>query len=408
MTPKIMLVETDATGGLVHFAYQMATALTATGANVTLVTARHYELEALPHTFTVDASLRLWDATAAEPAWVARLPSPLRAIRHKVRRVRRAIRYVATWEQLTRRILKARPDVVQFSIIRFPFQVWFLRRIRRAGITVTQVCHEFEHREDGGLWRSINRRLSRDLYREFDAIFFLGHRVRDEFHDHFPVDRATTHVIPHGDESLFLGAVDGGGDLRRAYGLDPEAPVAVFFGGLRPSKGIEDLVAAFAAVVAELPDANLVIAGLPTADVDPDDFRRHAASLGIGDAVTVDDRYLPIEDVGRLVRTGDVVVLPYRSGTASGALQVAYAFERPVITTSVGSVSEAVVNGETGFVVPPSDRDALARATIKVLADRAEARRMGSNGRAHAAKHHGWTPIAQQVLQVSLGQEDAS
>lgn len=399
---RITVVETDGSGGLVHYAYQLATALQRCGADVTLLTAPHYELADLPHEFAVETTVPMWPTTEAEPAWTRRLPSMLDAVRLKVRRAWRAARFVLAWRHITRRILEQRPDVAQFSIIRFPFQVWFLRRLRRAGITLTQVCHEFEPRESGRFGRFAARRLGQGVYGEFDAIFFLGHAVRDTFLEEFPgVPADRCHVIPHGDESLFLQAADAGGDRRAHYGIAADSPVVGFFGGLRPSKGVDDLIDAFAAVREEVRDARLLIAGHPT-DVDPDAFRARATELGLGEVVVVDDRYVPIEEVGPLLRTVDVVALPYRSGTASGALQVAYAFERPVVAADVGSVAEAVVEGETGLVVPPRDPDALGRALVKLLADRAESTRMGIAGRRHAARAHAWEPIAGQVLAVSV------
>ena len=397
---RVAIVETDGSGGLIHFAYQMATALSDTGADVTLHTAPHYELRHLPHRFRVDARIAVWRTTDNEPAWARRLPHGLLRLRHIVRRVWRAARFVWAWELLTRRLLRERPDVVQFSIIRFPFQELFLRRLERAGLTLTQVCHEFEARESARRSRRLTRRMSRRLYTHFSAIFFLGDAVRDEFLAEFDVDRSVAHVIPHGDESLFVTLTDAGGNLRSRYGIPDAAPVVGFFGGLRPSKGIDDLIDAFAYVRDEVPDARLIVAGLPTADVDPAEFVDRAHALGIGDAVTIDARYLPLEEVGPFVRSADVIALPYRSGTASGALQVAYAFGRPVVATTVGSVAEAIVHGETGLVVRPQDLQALARALIKVLADRAEALRMGEAGRDLAASRHAWGPIADRVMGV--------
>src|SRR5690606_4056605 len=106
-------------------------------------------------------------------------------------------------------------------------------------------------------------------------------------------------------------------------------PVALFFGGLRPSKGIDDLLPAFARVLEELPTACLVVAGTPLRGVRPEQYVTRAQALGIGHAVRVDPAYVPVERVGALMRTATVVVLPYRSGTASGVIQAAYAFGRP-------------------------------------------------------------------------------
>ena len=91
---------------------------------------------------------------------------------------------------------------------------------------------------------------------------------------------------------------------------------------------------------------------MPQASIDPQRFVALAAEAGISASVTIDPRYVPAADVGALVRTANVVVLPYRSGTSSAALQVAYAFARPAVVTDVGSLAEAVVPAVTGLVVP--------------------------------------------------------
>ena len=116
--------------------------------------------------------------------------------------------------------------------------------------------------------------------------------------------------------------------------------------------------------------------------------------------MTVDDRYLPLAEIGPLIRTATVVVLPYRTATASGVLQVAYAFGRPVVATDTGDLATAVDPGHTGLVIPPCDPPALAGALLKLLSDPADALAMGEAGRRLAEQHYGWAPIAEHVLQV--------
>ena len=98
-----------------------------------------------------------------------------------------------------------------------------------------------------------------------------------------------------------------------------------------------------------------------------------------------------------------MVALPYRSGTASGVLQAAYAFDRPVVVTDVGSLAEAVDDGETGFVVPAGDPAALAAALLKVVGDPEEAAAMGSRAGRIARERFGWSPIARTVLNTYGG-----
>jgi glycosyltransferase involved in cell wall biosynthesis len=69
---------------------------------------------------------------------------------------------------------------------------------------------------------------------------------------------------------------------------------------------------------------------------------------------------VPNEDVAKYYQVSDVVILPYRSATQSGILNVAYGFYKPVIVTDVGGLAEFVDEGKTGFVVKPNSTDAIA------------------------------------------------
>jgi glycosyltransferase involved in cell wall biosynthesis len=82
--------------------------------------------------------------------------------------------------------------------------------------------------------------------------------------------------------------------------------------------------------------------------------------------VSIVDRYLPVDDVTRWLAAATVVVLPYRSGTQSGVVPLAYAHGRGVVTTCVGGLAEVVREGETGLLVPPDDPAALAVALERV------------------------------------------
>ena len=73
---RMYLVETDGAGGMIHYAFQMASALSEAGADVTLITGVHYELAGVDAPFHVDPRLRLWPAV--EPADARRLPTPLK------------------------------------------------------------------------------------------------------------------------------------------------------------------------------------------------------------------------------------------------------------------------------------------------------------------------------------------
>ena len=189
------------------------------------------------------------------------------------------------------------------------------------------------------------------------------------------MSRRRLRLIEHGSEAP--PADDGALDLRARYGLPPDAPVAVFFGRLLPSKGLTDLMDAFAIVRGRRPDARLVIAGPPQRRSQEGETQRGVRERGLEDVVAVDSRYLPNEEVRPLMELASFVVLPYTSATQSGVLHVAYACGRPVIATRVGGLPEVVEEGGTGRVVPPQDPAALADAIVAMLDDPEGTARMG-------------------------------
>jgi glycosyltransferase involved in cell wall biosynthesis len=93
-------------------------------------------------------------------------------------------------------------------------------------------------------------------------------------------------------------------------------------------------------------------------------YRETIAELGLEHRVVLHDRYIPNEEVSDFFAAANVVVLPYKSATQSGIIQIAFNFDRPVITTAVGGLPEVVRPGELGEVVPPEDPQALAEAMI--------------------------------------------
>jgi glycosyltransferase involved in cell wall biosynthesis len=86
--------------------------------------------------------------------------------------------------------------------------------------------------------------------------------------------------------------------------------------------------------------------------------------MGVRQQVTVIDRYVPNEDMPGYFYASDLVILPYTSVTGSGLLQLAYAFGRPVVTTTVGDFSKIVTDKKTGFLVPPRSAKGIADAVI--------------------------------------------
>jgi hypothetical protein len=89
--------------------------------------------------------------------------------------------------------------------------------------------------------------------------------------------------------------------------------------------------------------------------------------LKLSEHVIFVDQYVPNEEVGKYFSVANLVVCPYVSATQSGIVQMAYAFNKPVITTNVGGLKDVVVENVSGLLIDPKSKKAIAEATLKAL-----------------------------------------
>jgi glycosyltransferase involved in cell wall biosynthesis len=151
-------------------------------------------------------------------------------------------------------------------------------------------------------------------------------------------------------------------------GFDPSNhKIILFFGYIRKYKGLDLLIDAMPSVIKQLPDARLVIVGESYDDITiyTDQIKR----LGLEDKICLVNRFVPNEEVGKYFEASVVSVLPYRSATQSGILNIAYGFGKPVIITPVGGLQEFVDERKTGLVLRSADANAIADGIIDFFTD---------------------------------------
>lgn len=395
---RLFVVEPDGSGGLVHYIYQLCTALTLQGADVTLITATDYELDHLPHNFKVMKILHLWKRFDDIEA-----KNISRRLFIKIRRALRALRWIVAWINLTIFIIRSKPDLVQFSKMYFAFDTWFIRLLHNRGFVLTQICHEFEEREGQGHLEALLLGVDRNVYTNFSAIFFHAHENRSRFLSIYPsVPKARTYIIPHGNSEWLLNfntPLENMENLKARYKIIDGEPIILFFGLLSPSKGLDDLIDAFA-IVRKSCRAKLLVVGYPTKYIDMHSLISKVINLGIEDSIIFDTRYVPVEEIGTIIGFATMLVYPYRSSTQSGALQAAYIFGKPVIATRIGGLPEAVENEKNGFLVPPQSPGDLAAKMILLVTNPDIAEKMGRYSKHLSETRFSWNIIARQILEI--------
>ena len=262
-----------------------------------------------------------------------------------------------SWFRAARRIREIRPDLVVFKYwmpLFAPAYGTIARRLRKAGIrTCFLLDNVLPHERRPG-----DLALTRWGLAPVDCFIAQSKSVAADLRRFRP--DAPLEEVPHPIYSLFGERMDRD-EARRRLGVTARE-VALFFGFIRGYKGLMNLFRAVARIPRDR-DFQLLVGGEFYEDARP--YRALLEELDLGTRVVLHDRYIPTDEVAAFFSAADVVVLPYVSATQSGIIQIAFHFDRPVVTTDVGGLPEVVRPGELGEVVPPEDPAALAAALVE-------------------------------------------
>jgi glycosyltransferase involved in cell wall biosynthesis len=231
-------------------------------------------------------------------------------------------------------------------------------------------------------------RAQRRLYDAVDAVVVHSDYGRRQLIERVAIDPAKVHVIHHGafDHLAALPAEPLPDELARV-----DRSVVLFFGLLRPYKGIEVLLEAWHGI----DDAELWIVGRPRMALDP---LRAAAP----DGVRLLPRFVSDAELPAYFRRADVVVLPYTRTERfdqSGVLATALAFGRPTIVSDIGGFGEVAELG-AAQLVPPDDPAALHDALSRLLGSESERHRLAAAARAAATGPYSWDAAAGRTVEL--------
>ncbi|MBD3336692.1 MAG: glycosyltransferase [Candidatus Eisenbacteria bacterium] len=307
-----------------------------------------------------------------------------------------------SWWRTYRRIRALDPDVVFYKYWMPFFAPCFgtisrwVRRGTRA--RVVYVCDNVIPHER----HLFDTTLTRYWAGTGDAFIVMTRSVEEDLRRFRP--NAPAALVPHPVYEHFGRPLPRAEARRRLAerGVAPagrDRPLLVFFGIIRPYKGLDILLRAMPAI-RRATGAGLIVAGEFYAG--REETLKLVEELDLADDAHIVDAYVPNEDVALYISAADAVVLPYRSATQSGIVQVAYQLECPVIATDVGGLAEMIREGETGHMVPPEDPDALAETVIRFFAaGRGDAMRAAVR---EIKPLFSWDRMAQAVEELGRGE----
>ena len=297
----------------------------------------------------------------------------------------------------TKRLLSAKaPGILHYQWAHMPIlDAGLVSSLHDSGWRVVATAHDFAASPPfASLWK----RQALRFYKSVDAVVVHTARLAELAGAEFRIPPSRLNVIARGDLGVLRGSQLSREEARTRIGIGGSGPVLLFFGMIKPNKGLVHLLRAIPEVLRALPDARLVIAGEPVEKFDG--YAAVIGELGIERAVIARLGYVRDEDVGAYFQSADLIVLPHTEVSLSGVAWVALGFGRPIVGTNIGGLPDLVEEGVNGVLVPPGSSTALSEAITRTLRDPEQLERMGECGRARFEARHSWARTAKETLDL--------
>lgn len=289
-----------------------------------------------------------------------------------------------TWFSLGRRLRREQPDLLILAYW-MPFMAPCLGTVARLSkIPAIALCHNLIPHET----RPGDMLLTRWLLRSVRGVAALSQSVCDDAHRFYPALPAVASPHPLYDN---FGEAVGREEACRHLSLDPSQRYLLFFGLIRDYKGLDWLLEAFHK--AQLDGYRLIVAGEFYSH--REQYLAQAKTLGIESRIEWHTRFVPDTEVRYYFGAADLVVQPYKTATQSGVTQIAYHFEKPMLVTRVGGLSEIVPDGKVGYAVEPTP-DAIAESLRRFAALKPDF----SEGIREEKRKYSWDVMVRALLSI--------
>jgi glycosyltransferase involved in cell wall biosynthesis len=268
------------------------------------------------------------------------------------------------------------------------------------GAWLARVPHVWHIRDWYGEFRGLWKWYRRFILVFSDAVVCVSHAVANQFPKNPKV------MVVHDGLPLEEFAVDQArlrAEFRKKFEIDPDRFVAGCIGRIKfVRKGQEHLVRAVAILRAQNVDLTALIVGAPSSGNEDhlQRLRALANELGVADRVIFAGE---LPDPLPAFAALDVFVLTSAQPEPfGGVVMEAMCMSKPVIATALGGSLDQVVEGETGFLIPPADPDALAEKILILLKDQTLRTRMGAAARRRIETHFTLSQMIKKIEALYL------
>ena len=345
---RVLMVEHSGRSGMYTYTDALCEGLCAAGADVTVMTSTAWSDS--PRPFNVERKLSEFTEQQGQSSrlhWAAD----------------RFFRSLVNIQRRNKYALEGDFDIVHIQGAGLPLIDQYLLKPLTKKVPVVLTVHDVQSHYE--------RFVSKDSYMK--KCFQIPHNLivhyekgKKQLIEHWKVPGHRVTVIPHGImpvKNIFEIT-----EARRKLNLPIDCQILLFFGSLRPNKGLDVLLDALDKIRRHKPEVLLVVAGALPRGMSFEPYSDIIEKLNLSEYVKSFVRFIEDEEVDLFMSASDIVVLPYKNFEAqSGVLLRAYAHRKPVVVSDVGAMGELVTFDKVGLAVESGNVEALTNAVINVL-----------------------------------------
>jgi glycosyltransferase involved in cell wall biosynthesis len=295
------------------------------------------------------------------------------------------------WIKVGRRIKKEAPD---FLLLKHwmpffaPIYGTIAKIVKGNGTTkIIALCHNIiPHEKKPG-----DKTFTKYFFNNVDYFITMSKSVQKDLLSLYP--NANEKLLFHPVYSNF-GSPINKAEAKNKLNLT-DKNILLFFGFIREYKGLDVLLQAVALLKNKL-DFKLVVAGEFYSNESK--YMSLMDKLGLQNDVIFFSDFIPTNEVKYYFSACDVVVLPYKSATQSGIVQIANNFDKPMISTNVGGLPEVIDSGKTGYLVEKENPKELANSILKYYNEKKEDEFV-KNIKENAAKYS-WDEFVKGMMEL--------
>lgn len=315
----------------------------------------------------------------------------------RLKNILKIIEYYINLLAYATRVIFNRPDVVHVQwlpqITKTKIELLFLRWLKFLGIKVVLTVHNLLPHDTGKRFFGVYK----NAYKWPHLLVCHTKIQKKSLVEEFGVSPERICVIPHG--AMFADSrVNSEGVDSKELAMNKGETIVLFFGNIRPYKGLEFLLEAWVEVIKTKPKARLVIAGAGSkAYVEL--IERKITEAKIANSVDCYFHFIPTEKLPLFYEASDILVYPYRDISQSGALLTGLSFGKAIVAANVGGFSEMLTDGENALLVDYGDVIELSTALRRLINDEKERLRLGAAAKKMIDDELSWNNIAVRTIQ---------